>query len=356
MDAAGNEGGFNAAAQDLVFTIDSTLPIVPTITFTDADRTADITYVSGTTLVTRNFNAITVSGVGEPGARVVIFNDTNNNGKQDPGEVDLALFAPDGTTALANSARVVATNGTYRFDLRGLANGEYNLRILTIDPAGNIRKSEGALSFEVDRVVLPVQRMELAPNAAVANNDTGRSPYDAVTNTTTPVFRVWLPRDAFVNDRIRINRASTATGAEIGLGVVTAQDITKGYIDIQVSGPLADASYSGATAITAFYIDRAGNTSAGIALNQNLVIDSVVPEAPAAGVRPTMISVDDTGFSSTDDITRRNTNITFGPTVGGTGLPSGTVALEVVRVVGQVIHSLGFADLSSPTNWRFTYR
>jgi hypothetical protein len=294
VDMAGNESPINAVAQDLVFTIDSTLPVVPTIAFTDPDRVADITYVDGATLITRNTNAITVSGQGEAGSRIVLFNDVNNNGQQDPGEIDLALFAPDGVSELANTARIVAPNGSYRFDLRALKNGDYNLRTLTIDPAGNTRLSTSSVRFAVDTVVLPVLRVELAQNADVPNNDNGRSPYDAITNDSTPTFRVWLPRDTVVGDSIRINRENTLAGAQIGTGVVTAGDVTRGYIDISTLTPLNQLTFSSTTAITAFYIDRAGNASTGVALNRNLVVDTTPPEKPVAQHLPTINAIDDT--------------------------------------------------------------
>jgi hypothetical protein len=98
--------------------------------------------------------------------------------------------------------------GTYAYDLRGLANGEYRLRVISTDVAGNSRVSADTFQFVVDTSASPVTRMELAP---AAGNDTGDSPYDNITSNTTPTVRVWFPRNAVAGDQVRINTSTSST-------------------------------------------------------------------------------------------------------------------------------------------------
>jgi hypothetical protein len=74
-------------------TIDAIAPVVPTIGIISADA-ADITGGYGTNnQVTRTTNYITISGTGEPGSRLSIFNDVNDDGLLNPGESYLNLYS-----------------------------------------------------------------------------------------------------------------------------------------------------------------------------------------------------------------------------------------------------------------------
>ena len=345
VDAAGNESAVNATAADLVFTIDTGAPAVPTLNVDPAD----MKYISGNTRLTNNTNFITLSGSGEANAKLQVFNDLNNNGIQDAGEPTMTLYSP-GTGTVVGSP-VLSGAGTYSYDLVYLSDGAYNLRTVTTDAAGNSSTS-AALSFVLDRTVNPVQSIELAPNTVYSGNDSGGSSYDYNTTDTTPTFRVWLSRDAEAGDSVRVlayyvyNEPSTLANVTLSAG-----DISAGYVDVTPATAMSAATYSGTTAITAWYTDKAGNRSTSVALPKSLVIDSTAPTTPGfVG----LLNADDSGVSPTDNIIRTGTNLSFGNNASYP-LASDVRQVEVLDVFGGNTTSLGFATISGNI-WSFTYQ
>src|SRR5947207_2007574 len=76
-------------------TVDTTAPAAPSALDLAA---ADDTGSSSTDNITRNTSALTISGSGETGATVTLYDDTNNNGVKDVGEASLGTAIVSGTT------------------------------------------------------------------------------------------------------------------------------------------------------------------------------------------------------------------------------------------------------------------
>ena len=91
IDLAGNVSGNTAFS----FTVDTTAPSAPTGLDLAA---ADDTGASSTDNITKNTSALTISGSGENGATVTLFDDANNNGMQDGGEATLGTATVTGGT------------------------------------------------------------------------------------------------------------------------------------------------------------------------------------------------------------------------------------------------------------------
>eukprot|EP01032_Pedospumella_encystans_P008299 gene8299-9871_t len=342
VDFAGNEGG----AVSLDVTIDATAPTGLTASLASADLTDTVNRL------TSNVNALTLSGAAEANARISVFNDSNNNGRRDLGEDHLALYTKDTGTVITST--VVADGaGAYTVDLRGLAVGAYNLRVVQTDVAGNEQVST-AVAFTVDTSALAPPSMVL-----LASSDTGDSPYDGKTNDNTPTFRIALPGDAVPGEKVRINTSSVVTGTQLGLVTLQAVDIAKGFIEFTPTTAMnagTAVTYSAGTAVTAFMIDRAGNASAGVTLRTALVVDNALPTAPAAA--PDLLTVDDTGtfstdVTNTDNRVNRGTDLSF---ASSGALPAGTTRVELFDTFGGVTQSLGFAAMPSTTTWAFTYQ
>ncbi len=145
-----------------MITIDTSAGSAPTIGVADAD----MSYIDGTVRFTRNPHYITLSGTGPAGANLMVFNDLNNDGIQDPGEPTMTLYAQNSVSAI--NAPVINSGGTYTYDLVYLTDGVYNLRAVTTDAAGNSSTSTSAIRFELDRSVSPNLAIALAPIADYA--------------------------------------------------------------------------------------------------------------------------------------------------------------------------------------------
>src|SRR5581483_8168071 len=119
-DVAGNVG---AGAPRLDITVDSTAPAAPTgLDLAAADDTGS----SNTDNITSQTSALTISGSGETGATVTLFDDANNNGVQDSGEATLAATTiASGTAFTADIALAAGTHhvGAFQTDLAGNVSG-----------------------------------------------------------------------------------------------------------------------------------------------------------------------------------------------------------------------------------------
>src|SRR5581483_1135151 len=91
-DAAGN---VSAGASPLDITVDGTAPAAPPgLDLAAADDTGS----SSTDNVTSQTSGLTISGSGETGSTVTLFDDANDNGVQDSGEATLGTATVSGTT------------------------------------------------------------------------------------------------------------------------------------------------------------------------------------------------------------------------------------------------------------------
>ena len=131
------DGAGNTTDKSITVTVtdvneDTTPPTAPSIDLASDDDTG----FSNTDNITSKTSGLTITGAGEPGARVTIYRDTNGNGDQDVGETTL------GTTT-------VSGGGTYSADI-SLASGKYDVRAYQTDKAGNKGPSSSPLAITVD--------------------------------------------------------------------------------------------------------------------------------------------------------------------------------------------------------------
>jgi hypothetical protein len=133
-------------------------------------------------------------------------------------------------------------------------------------------------------------------------SDSGASNTDNITNVTTPVL-------TGTGGEVGATVALLDGGTTIGTGTVATGGIWSIKTNILGEGPHT---------VTATQTDTAGNTSVASA-TLNVTLDTTAPTAPST---PDLATADDSGASSTDDIT----NVTL-PTFTGTGEDGATVTL-----------------------------
>ena len=238
-----------------------------------------------------------LSGTGEPGATVNVY---------------------DGTDVVGSAT--VGNDGSWSLNTNPLANGNYNLSVIVSDAAGN--------SSEPVNVSLTVNTV--AP-AGVLTFDI----YD--NNGTTPEL---VSNNGFTNDSTPVLRGTAAAGAIVNLlegdtVIGSAQADANGVWRFETSA-LNDGTY----AFSVQVVDAAGNVSeptGPITVN----IDTVAPAA-VAGFTVTD-NVGNTGELGNGDATDDNT-----PTLSGTAEAGSTVSIYDGTVL------LGTATAGTDGSWTFT--
>jgi hypothetical protein len=164
VDAAGNPATITAASvvDNANFLVDTTAPAAPTGLDLAA---ADDTGTSSIDNITKNTSALTISGSGENGATVTLFDDANNNGAQDNGEATLG-------TATVSS-------GAFSTDI-SLAAGTHHVGAFQTDAGGNVSAGAARLDITVDTTPPTVTSI------------TRQVPTTSPTNADTVTFRVTL--------------------------------------------------------------------------------------------------------------------------------------------------------------------
>ncbi len=261
------DGTILPSSSPFALTIDTTMPAAPLLALATASDSGtpgdDITNVTTPTL----------SGLGEAGDAVTLF---------------------DGTTQVGSG--IVGQDGTWTITSDVLAQGTHSFTATQTDVAGNVSTSSAALSVTID-TVLPATVNSLALLPASDSGTLG----DGITNVTTPV----ITGVGDVGDTVTLYD----DGASIGTAMVGAN----GAWSI-TSGTLAD----GVHALTANETDYVGNVSAA-SVPLGLTIDTAAPAAPTG---LTLAPASDTGISG-DDITS-----VLAPTITGTAEAGSTVVLS----------------------------
>jgi T1SS-143 domain-containing protein len=144
VDSAGNAG---TQGGTLTVTEDTTAPSAPTGLDLDA---ADDTGWSKDG-ITKNTTDLTISGSGETGATVTLFDDVNNNGTQDSGETTL------GTVTIASGT-------SFSKDIT-LAAGLHHVGSFQTDVAGNVSAGASRLDINVDNTAPTLTASTPADNA-----------------------------------------------------------------------------------------------------------------------------------------------------------------------------------------------
>jgi hypothetical protein len=273
IDAAGN---VSAASTSLVVTIDYTAPGQPAAP--DLASASD-SGASNTDNIT-NSSALTFSG-GFGSA-----------------EANATIDLYDGATKVATTT--AAADGQWQVTNVNLSgDGTHTISVKAVDTAGNASFDSGSLSVVIDRTA-PVA--PATPDlVAGSTGDTGRSSTDNITKVAVPTF-------------------SGAAGSAAGGSTVRLYD-TDGTTVIATTTAAGDGSWSvasttlaeGVHTITAKATDAAGNVSpasAGLAVT----IDLGAPSAPSA---PDLATANDSGSSSTDNLTNDTTALFSGDAEAG---------------------------------------
>lgn len=289
---------------------------------------------------TKLITGLRISGTAEPGVKVSIFDDLNDNNLIDDGEL-LGTVTADATTGAFSSTI-------------SLGSGNHRLRAIASDTEGNISLASASLPLTVDR------QPASAPDAItlLSNSDTGLRSNDRLTADNQPTFRITLPQDAQVGDVVWLTYAAYVSDPNhpyvLGTWTLTAADIVdggRGYVDIESRQVMADRAWTTASGyfIGAYIVDMAGNMGRMQVL-PSLQIDTVAPNPSTAPSSyppaPLLASMDDSGSSRSDGITVVNKGFTLYGTV-----PAGTRRVELFD--GDT--SLGYAQMLSDTSWTYNH-
>lgn len=229
----------NNLADNKDIAVDANTPATPTI---DLDAASD-TGVSQTDNET-NDTTPTVSGSGETGVRVTVYNDADNSGHEGSGE-------------LLGYADV--TGGTWSLTVASLGEGTHNLRAYQIDAADNTSDSTAILAVTVD--------------------------------TTAPSGHGISADDSTINNNEKTSTSFTFSGAEVGTTYDLTVSSSGGGTNVTASGTVGSSTEQ----ITG--IDVSG-------LNDGTLTYSVVltdTAGNAAGAVTDTATLDTTGPTAVDD-------------------------------------------------------
>lgn len=129
-DVAGN---VSVASTALPITVDTTVIAPSELDMAAADDTFGSTGTNSDN-ITKNTIALTISGTGETGAWIEVFDDKDGDGVEDNDEI-------------LNSG--VVTGGSWTLDI-ALEEGTHNIKAIQQDEAGNVSAVSTALSVKVD--------------------------------------------------------------------------------------------------------------------------------------------------------------------------------------------------------------
>jgi hypothetical protein len=291
-DAAGNVGAASAA---LAITVDATAPAAPTGLDLAA---ADDSGTDNADNVTSQSSGLTITGQADADARVELF---------------------DGTTSLGTTT--ANASGAFSLDVT-LAAGARSITARATDAAGNVGAASAALAITVDATA-PAAPTGLDLAAA---DDSGTDNADNVTNQTSALT---ISGQAEANARVELFDGTTSLGTAIA-------DATGAFsLDVTLA--------AGARSITARATDAAGNVGAASAALA-ITVDATAPAAPTG---LDLIITDDTGDSSTDNLTnKQSVTITGTADVGSTvELFDGTTSLGTTTADASGAFSL---DVTPP--------
>ena len=272
-DEAGNWSGHNS----FTLTIDTVAPAAPTLPDLAA---ADDSGSSSSDNITRNTSALTFSGTAD---------------------LNTTIQLKTGTTILASTT--VDSSGFWSVDISRSA-GTYSIYAVATDLAGNTSPSSSSMTLIVDTTVPSAPSV---PDLATAD-DSGSSSSDNITRFTTGL--------TFSGTTEAYATVQLKTGTTV-LATTTANSAGAWSVDINRS--------VGTYSIYAVATDLAGNTGSNSA-SMTLMVDTTAPAAPSV---PDLAAVDDTGSSSTDNITKNTTGLTF----SGTAEAYATVQLKTGTTV-----------------------
>ncbi|MCK1333300.1 tandem-95 repeat protein [Bradyrhizobium sp. CW9] len=251
---------------------------------------ADDTGSSNSDNITRNTSGLTISGSGQNGAIVTLYDDTNNNGLKDGVEATLATMTVTGSTFTTDIALGAGTHHVRAFQ--------------TV--AGDVSESSTSLDIMVDIAVAAPTNLDL-----VAADDTGSSSSDNLTRNTSALTITGTGENgatlALFDDA---NNDGVYNNGEI---IAATQTLTGNTFTADIS--LSQGTHH----IRGIQQDLAGNLS-GYSTGLDITVDTTPPTSPSS---LDLATADDTGSSSTDNVTKNTSALT----VNGTGVSGSTVTL-----------------------------
>ena len=368
VDAAGN---LSAAAGNTV-TIDTTPDAAPA----GLDlATVDDTGSSSTDNVTKLTTGLTFTGTGVTGSVVTLFDDANGNGVVDAGEslgtatvaggtwsIDASLAAGShspkavqmdaaGNVSVASAAlpvtvdttapAVAITSGAASNMAKPVVSGtaEAGASISAVIAGATYTTTATAGSWSVNTATATPTSGTLSLNVN-GSNSISVTATDIAGNASTPATQTLVldaipPTASVTAATIRNVGNAVVQSTEVGTAylvnsnnvtVTTLSSITSAADNLWNSVAIAAANANTNLAATGlsdgiykvYAVDAAGNLS--VASNNSVTIDTT-PDAAPAGLD--LATVDDTGSSSTDNVTKLTTGLTF----TGTGVTGSVVTL-----------------------------
>lgn len=260
----------------------------------------------------------TFAGMAEPGSTVVILVDGEEAGRAQSNQEGNWTFT---FGEPLDELQIELNEGPFGFgeDLQiGLNEGPHDVKVFSIDLAGNQSPESASVGFVVDTI---------APEAPLINGismDTGSSDSDGITSDSTPTIRGMAEAGSRVEVFINGNSIGF-TGAD-----------PEGSWSLSYQGPpLEDGLHN----VAAVARDRAGNTS-DTSEDYPIQIDLAPPPAPNIN----SISAD-TGLDGKDGITSDNTLVIKGDAEIG--------ATVEVFIDGQ---SIGTKKVGENGKWSLNYK
>ncbi|MBF0158555.1 MAG: hypothetical protein HQL58_03435, partial [Magnetococcales bacterium] len=316
-DLAGNISGLSTAFVLRVTSGDTALAAAPVIT---ALAAADDSGSSSSDRITNKTSALTLSGTGQSGQPLVLFQDGNYDDIPDSNEkiATVNLAASSWSTDVA------------------LAPGNYQIKAFQIDGEGHNSQVSDPLLLIIDTAVVAPAGLDLADS-----DDTGPSNSDNITRQSSSLTIqgsseeenaiVTLFDDKNGNDIVD-------SGESVGTSTTTG------------GGWSADISLvAGSHLIKALQVDAAGNRSA-ISAPLRLTVDTVAPALPST---LDLAAGDDDGASKSDNITSQTSGLTIS---GGNGDVGSTLIVfddqTSSGTVGVMDAGEALATISvTATNW-----
>ena len=218
---------------------------------------------------------------------------TNDAALTGSGDANAVVTLKEGINTLGTAT--ADSTGAWSFTPTLLPDGAQTITASETDTAGNTGSTSVNLTLDT---VAPA-----APGAPdlLPSSDTGASSTDNITNASLPIFNGTGENGATVTLRDGSTPIGTAT-------------VTAGTWSITATTAL----HEGANAITAVQTDVAGNTSVA-STPLNVTLDTTPPAAPST---PDLLTLSDSGASSTDNITKVSL-----PVFSGIGENGATVTL-----------------------------
>ncbi|QGZ65508.1 Ig-like domain-containing protein [Paraburkholderia acidisoli] len=301
-DAAGNV----SQAADAAATVDTTAPLVPTLTITtDAN----------------NDGYLNAAEVGDASTATV--------------QIDLPAGTVEGDTITLTS-NGVATQ--YTVGAQDLTNGYVNATVAlpasgaTLTETATITDAAGNVSQAANAAAIVDTTVPGAPSVTITT-DANRDGYlnaAEVGDSTTATVQIGLPAGTVAGDTITLESNGVSTQYTVG-----AQDLANGYVSATVALPSSGETLSETATVT----DAAGNVSqAGAA---SAAVDTVVPGAPTVTVTTDAnhdgyLNATEVGSSSTATVQ--------------IGLPAGTVAGDTITLTSNGVstqYTVGAQDLAN---------